>query len=152
VSNQVALEFGAAIRKLRLDQKLGLRKFARSVGISPTFLCHVEQGLCTPPAEDKIVAIAEALGADSDELLVLAGRVPATFRATIQQNPREVAGLLRAIESLPHSAVHQVAVCLDEVARLLRDHPDRPVLLTAHGPEKEALVEVMLYAADGRTE
>ncbi|MBK6918537.1 MAG: helix-turn-helix transcriptional regulator [Deltaproteobacteria bacterium] len=34
--------FGERIRRLRTEQKLGLREFATKVGISPTYLSRIE--------------------------------------------------------------------------------------------------------------
>jgi transcriptional regulator with XRE-family HTH domain len=69
--------FGTTVRRLREEKKIGLRKFAQMVGMSPTYLSKVERDEFAPPAEDKVRAIADALGQDADELLALAGRVSA---------------------------------------------------------------------------
>ncbi len=66
--------FGSTVRRLRQERKIGLRKFARMVGITPTYLSKIERDLLDPPAEEKVIAIAEVLGQDADELLALAGR------------------------------------------------------------------------------
>jgi transcriptional regulator with XRE-family HTH domain len=64
--------FAATLRRLREERKIGLRKFAHMVGMSPTYLSKVERDEFNPPSEEKIRAIAAALGQDADELLALA--------------------------------------------------------------------------------
>ena len=51
--------FGGRIRRLRTEQKLGLRKFATKVGISPTYLSRIETSKeRAPPAEEVIRKMA----------------------------------------------------------------------------------------------
>lgn len=69
--------FGATVRRLRIERKIGLRKFAEMVGMSATYLSKVERDDFKPPSEEKVKAIAQALGQDADELLALAGRLSA---------------------------------------------------------------------------
>ena len=87
--------FGAKVRRLREERKIGLRKFAQIVGMSPTYLSKVERDEFKPPTEEKVRAIAEALGQDPDELLALAGRVASDLAGIIQRNPRQMADFLR---------------------------------------------------------
>jgi len=87
--------FGATVRRLREERKIGLRKFAQMVGMSPTYLSKVERDEFKPPTEEKVRAIAEALGQDPDELLGLAGRVASDLAGIIQRNPRQMADFLR---------------------------------------------------------
>ena len=68
--------FGERIRRLRTEQKLGLREFATKVGISPTYLSRIETSEeKAPPAEDVIRKMAAQLSDSFDELMTLAGRV-----------------------------------------------------------------------------
>jgi HTH-type transcriptional regulator, competence development regulator len=92
-----AITFGDRLRELRLQarQYHSLRDFASKVGLSPTYLSHMENNKVPPPSEDVIERLAEALGADKYELFGLAGKVPAEFIETFQKNPRRVADFLR---------------------------------------------------------
>ena len=68
--------FGERIRRVRTEQKLGLREFATKVGISPTYLSRIETSEeKAPPAEDVIRKMAAQLSDSFDELMTLAGRV-----------------------------------------------------------------------------
>ena len=92
--------FGATVWGPREAKKIGLRKFAQTVGMSPTYLSKVERDEFAPPAEDKVRAIADALGQDADELLALAGRVSSELADIIKRHPRGMATFLRAANGL----------------------------------------------------
>jgi transcriptional regulator with XRE-family HTH domain len=106
--------FGERVRSLRTGRGIGLRKFARQLGISPTYLSKIERGEFPPPAEDKVVSIADALGEDRDEMLALAGRVASDLLAIIRRHPRELSSFLR---SAGHLGPHRLAQ-LAETTRL----------------------------------
>ena len=110
--------FGATVRRLREGQKIGLRKFAQIVGMSPTYLSKVERDEFKPPTEEKVRAIAEALGQDADELLSLAGRVSADLADIIQRHPREMATFLRAANGLSAEEMQRLA---EEAQRLKKE-------------------------------
>ena len=108
--------FGATVRRLREEQKIGLRTFAQMVGMSPTYLSKVERDQFKPPTEEKVVAIANALDQDPDELLALAGRVATELSEIIRRQPREMATFLRAAKGLSADEIQEFA----EVARCRR--------------------------------
>jgi transcriptional regulator with XRE-family HTH domain len=110
--------FGATVRRLREAQKIGLRKFAQMVGMSPTYLSKVERDEFKPPTEEKVRAIAEALGQDSDELLALAGRMSSDLADIIQRHPREMATFLRAANGLSAEEMQRLA---EEARRLKKE-------------------------------
>lgn len=97
---QDSIPFGHALRTKRLAKKLGLRKFAELVGVSPTYLSQVEQCNVMPPTADRVKRMAELLGENSDEWIALAGRVPEDLSEIIQQAPREIADLLRSLRGM----------------------------------------------------
>ena len=93
-------KFGAFIRREREGREIGLREMAKKIGVSPTYLSKIERDEFTPPAEDKVRAIAGVLGLDADELLALAGRVASDLTEIIRERPREMADFLRAAKGL----------------------------------------------------
>ena len=107
--------FGATVRRLREAQKTGLRKFARMVDMSPTYLSKVERDEFNPPSEEKIKAIAEALEQDADELLARAGRVSAELANIIQREPHGMASFLRTAKGL---SAEKLATLTEEAERL----------------------------------
>ena len=95
-------KFGKRIRDLRearkkTDPSYSLRRFAVTVGISPTFLSKVEVGEFDPPAADKVKRMAELLDQNPDELLALAGRVDPELSEIIKDRPRAMADFLRTV-------------------------------------------------------
>lgn len=103
-------KFGTTLRALREAKMIGLRKFAKAVGMSPTYLSKVERGEFPPPSEEKVVAIAHALAQDPDEILALAGRVASDLAEIIRQHPREMATLLRIAHGLPAADIEWLAI------------------------------------------
>lgn len=105
--------FGKTVRRLREAKRIGLRKFAQTVGMSPTYLSKVERGEFRPPSEEKIKAIALALGEDSNGLLALAGRVSTDLadivQRQIQRHPREAADFLRSVNGLSATELEHLA-------------------------------------------
>lgn len=114
--------FGATVRRLREERKIGLRKFAQMVGMSPTYLSKVERDEFNPPSEEKIKAIAAALGEDPNGLLALAGRVSTDLADIVQRqirrHPREAADFLRSVNGLSAEDMERLA---DAARRLKKE-------------------------------
>ncbi len=92
--------FGQVLREKRLEKNFTLRKFAEMVGISPTYLSQVEQDNVDPPTAERVKKMAELLGANSDEWIALAGRVPEDLPGIIQKEPTAMPELLREASGL----------------------------------------------------
>ena len=84
----MAETLGQFIRRRRVEKNFGLREMARQVDISPAYLSRVETDEeQTPPGEETLKAIAKALDEDLDNLMHLAGRVPADVGEMIKKDP-----------------------------------------------------------------
>ena len=105
--------FGARVRRLREGRDIGLRPFARMVGISATYLSKVERDELPPPAEGRVKEIARLLRQYPDELLALAGRVAADLGEIIRERPREMASFLRTVRGMGPEGIRR----LEEQAR-----------------------------------
>src|SRR3977135_723264 len=99
--------FGAFVRREREAKEIGFRGMAKMIGVSPTYLSKVERDEFSPPAEDKVKAIAKIINCDADELLARAGRVSSDLSdiikrrpIEIKRRPIEVAALLRTTKGL----------------------------------------------------
>jgi len=84
--------FGIRLRELRIKAGMTLRELAGVVNIDFTYLSKIETGITPPPSEKVILQLAEALDADKDELLTLAGRIPPDI-AEILKDPKALAML-----------------------------------------------------------
>jgi len=92
--------FGETLRGLRQARGIGLRELARRLGISATYLSQIESDACPTPIEERVMAMAQALEQDPDELLALAGRVASDVDAIIRARPRAMATFLRTARGL----------------------------------------------------
>lgn len=101
--------FGSLVRQLRRERNFTVRYFAEAAGISKTYLSSMELGSVAPPAEDKIVRIAELLDQNKDEMLALAGKVSSDVLQIIFQKPKETAALIRRLNHAPASKRNAVA-------------------------------------------
>ncbi|MDD3925606.1 MAG: helix-turn-helix transcriptional regulator [bacterium] len=88
-------QFGSYLRELRKQRDLSLRQLAEDAGIDFTYLSKMETNKIPPPSEDAIMRLADALGADSDELLSLARKVDRTLHDFLVTEP-DAPKLLRA--------------------------------------------------------
>ncbi|MBC8177409.1 MAG: helix-turn-helix domain-containing protein [Deltaproteobacteria bacterium] len=105
--------FGTYIRKQRealreKDRRYSLRQVAIRIGIEPSLLSRVERGEPTSLSEQKIVALAEDLGEDSDVLLALSGKVSSDIQEVIRERPMLFAQLIRDLKNLPDHAVLRI--------------------------------------------
>ena len=87
-------EFGTRLRELRIQAHLTQRELAEKVHVDFSYLSKIENGVLPPPSEKVILQLAGVLNADKDELITLAGRIPADI-AQILKN-RKALQLLRS--------------------------------------------------------
>jgi transcriptional regulator with XRE-family HTH domain len=93
------MSFGETIRQLRHAKQFTLRDLAERVGVGFTYISKIENHKLEEghgPSEKLIHKLAVELGADEDELLLLAEKVPEPIRKRVCERPevfRLVAGL-----------------------------------------------------------
>lgn len=88
--------FGQRIRDLRTKAGLSQREIADMVGFSFTYLSKIENDAVPPPSEETIKGIAKALGEPSDELVLLAKKIPSDLYPIIQESSKVPAFLRSA--------------------------------------------------------
>lgn len=92
-------KLGHRLKRVRVARGLSLRETASKVGVSPTYLSRVENCLDpSPPTEKTLQALSVVLEENLDELLQLAGRVPADVEKLIKADPDMPVMLRRARE------------------------------------------------------
>jgi HTH-type transcriptional regulator, competence development regulator len=78
--------FGRKIQELRQNINLSQRELAKKANLDYTYLSKIENAKMPPPQPDVITKLAEVLGADINELLVLAGKSPPGLSQTIKRS------------------------------------------------------------------
>jgi transcriptional regulator with XRE-family HTH domain len=81
------MTFGEHIRWWRKERGVGLRRFARAMGVTPTFVSRMERGLGALPGEATIHKMAVYFDKNPDELLALADKVASDILAVITREP-----------------------------------------------------------------
>jgi transcriptional regulator with XRE-family HTH domain len=84
------MTFGERIRELRKAKNLTLRDLAAKVKVNFTYLSKIENhklDFGDYPGEGLIRKLAKVLGADEDELLLLAEKIPDDIRKRVVQRP-----------------------------------------------------------------
>jgi transcriptional regulator with XRE-family HTH domain len=108
------MTFGERIRELRKAKNLNQRDLAAKVGVNFTYLSKIENGkldFAQFPSEETIRKLARALGADEDELLLLAQKIPeamrddvirrsAVYRKMVQLDDKSFDELNKAVDKL----------------------------------------------------
>src|SRR5436305_7656096 len=84
------MTFGTRIRELRQAKNLTLRDVAKKVKVTFTYLSKVENQKLSFgefPSDELIVRLSDVLNADSDELLLLAEKIPDVIRKRVLERP-----------------------------------------------------------------
>ncbi len=106
-------EFGKKLKALRLEKEISQRKLAELVGIDFTYISKIESGTMDPPAEDKIIKMAEVLGEDPDIMLVAAKKVPKELQKIITEN-KEIPVFLRRASNLSSNQWEEIRQIIDK--------------------------------------
>lgn len=99
--------FGRLIQRLRRERGLTQRQLAASLGLDFTYLSKVENDRGEPPGEETVRRLAELLEADEEELLALAGKVPAALKARAQKDV-EFARFLRRLPAASETEIREL--------------------------------------------
>lgn len=90
------MAFGERVRELRKARGLSQRELAGRAGIDFTYLSKIENGRIEPPSEDVIRRVAEELGTNADELILLADKFPSDLAQELK-TPERVDVLRRSL-------------------------------------------------------
>lgn len=99
-------KFGTRLREIRKQVDMSQRTLASKVGIDFTYLSKIESGIMPPPSEKVIIKLARFLGANKDELITLAGKIPSDLSHILRDE--SVVRFLRSSNS-------------EEIARFLKE-------------------------------
>jgi len=137
-------KFGETIRALRESRGISLRKFAKIIGISSTYLSKIERDEYLPPSEEKVIKIAEILNQDYDELLALAGKISSDLPKIILKYPKQMAALIRSTKSLPVESISQLTYQILSATKNM-------VTLSVEGGENDAFTLKLPLETDSVT-
>jgi transcriptional regulator with XRE-family HTH domain len=88
---------GDLIRARRIELGMPLRDLAERIGISAAHVSRIETNFPgASPSEDALVAIADALDLDTDDVLAAFGRVPSDLASFIVES----GDAIRAVRAL----------------------------------------------------
>lgn len=107
------MTFGSRIRELRLAKDLTLRALATKVKVTFTYLSKIENGKLSFgefPSDDLILKLAKTLDADSDDLLILAEKIPEAIRKRVLERP----DVFRKMASLDDTALDRLMSHIEE--------------------------------------
>lgn len=115
---------GKRIREIRKNCNLTQRELADRVGINFTYLSRIENDRLDDeqtPREETLQKIARALNADPDELLLLARRIPDSYRDRILSRP----GVFRKLLTLSDDELDNVDQAIDGLVQRLQARAGR---------------------------
>lgn len=108
------MNFGAALRLLRVDANLSLRELARQVGVSSAYLSRIENGRDPSPTPDRLRAIADTLGVPRVLLFELAHQTGPVLGAYLARVPAAGALMLEiARRELDQEQLRELRQLLD---------------------------------------
>lgn len=86
--------FADRLKQLRTQKKIGIKPLAKHLGVSHTYISHIENDRTT--VSNKLVSkIARFFKVNKDELNVLAGRVPSDILTMFYEHPKEALSFIR---------------------------------------------------------
>jgi PTS system nitrogen regulatory IIA component len=81
------MQFGAALRLLRIDAGFSLRALAQKIGVSSAYLSRVENGLDAVPTPERLLALARELQVSPGLLVELAHQVGPFLTEYLERQP-----------------------------------------------------------------
>lgn len=101
------MTFGQRVRELRTGKNLTQRELADRIGINFTYLSKIENDKLEQdqsPKEETIKKLAEMLGCDQDELLLLARKIPEQIKQRVIERP----DVFRKMASLDDETLNKI--------------------------------------------
>lgn len=93
-------KFGQEMRRLRNAKGLSQRKLGEIVGLGSGYISRIERCEFKPPSEEKIIKIADALGANRDYLLSLSGKVSSDVLNAVKDDPQKMSDAVRSMDKM----------------------------------------------------
>jgi transcriptional regulator with XRE-family HTH domain len=88
--------FGKTLQTIRRRKGTSQRELAKLIGVDFSYISKIENGRLPPPAADRVIAIAKALGVAPARLLALTGKLPSRVEETVGSSSAAQEFLLEA--------------------------------------------------------
>jgi transcriptional regulator with XRE-family HTH domain len=110
------MKFGERVRELRQKRNLTQRDLGAQVGVEFSYISKIENGKLDfgdYPSERLIERLADAMGVETDELLLLAEKVPPQIKQRVMDRP----DAFRKFAQLDDEALDELVEQVDENSR-----------------------------------
>lgn len=109
--------FGQTVKRLRKSKRITQLELAERIGVDFTYVSKIENDrTMRSPAESTIRKIAEVLGTDSEELILLANKIPQNLQETIVQDTLAV-DFLRTVSKFSMDEREEVRKFIERIER-----------------------------------
>lgn len=109
--------FGQTVRRLRKAKRITQLELAERIGVDFTYVSKIENDrTMRSPAESTIRKIAEVLGTDCEELILLANKIPQNLQETIVQDTLAV-DFLRTVPKFSMDEREEVRKLIERIER-----------------------------------
>lgn len=109
--------FGQTVKRLRKSKRITQLELAERIGVDFTYVSKIENDrTMRSPAESTIQKIAEVLGTDSEELILLANKIPQNLQETIVQDTLAV-DFLRTVPKFSMDEREEVRKFIERIER-----------------------------------
>lgn len=109
--------FGQKVKRLRKAKRITQLELAESIGVDFTYVSKIENDrTMRSPAESTIRKIAEVLGANPEELILLANKIPQNLQETIVQDTLAV-DFLRTVPKFSMNDREEVRKLIERIER-----------------------------------
>lgn len=88
------MKFGKKLKSLRNEKGIGIKPLAEKLHVDYTYLSKIENAKAVP-SKETIKRIATFFNINSDELMVLADKIPDDIEQILRENPEEAIQYLR---------------------------------------------------------
>ncbi len=128
--------FGELLREARIAKGYSLRKFAKEVDVSPTYLSQIEQGKVAPPTADRVERIATLLEESVDEWMALADRLADELPDIIHRST-VIPDILRATNGMTVEQLQKLREAAEKIRNAPSPRPSPPQSRGRGGSSKE---------------
>jgi len=88
------MEFGKTLKQLRTKRGVSIKKLAPEIGLNYTYISKLENSKVMPSPK-VINKLSRYFNYSTDELMLMAGKIPSDIQEILKNNPKEALNILR---------------------------------------------------------